>query len=83
MSKQRTRKFVTKILKKTCSSLVKLFLRERIILHKISTISCKKKTNAKNKYFFVVAQNKSKSANMGSSTVQLHSVDLIDNQIQK
>ena len=28
------------------------------------------------------AQNKCKSANMGSSTVQLHGVDLIDIQIQ-
>ena len=35
MSKQRTRKFVNKILRKTCSSLVNLFLTERIILHKI------------------------------------------------
>ena len=73
MSKQRTRKFVTKILKKTCSSLLKLFLTERIILRKISTLQ---KINA----FF--AQNKCKSANMGSSTVQLHGVDLIDIQFQ-
>ena len=34
------------------------------------------KISAKNKYFF--AQNQCKSANMGSSTVQLHGVDLID-----
>ena len=40
MSKQRTYKFVTKILRKTCSSLVKIFVTERIILRKISTISC-------------------------------------------
>ena len=33
-----------------------------------------------NKCFF--AQNKCKSANMGSSTVQLQGVDLIDIQIQ-
>ena len=36
---------------------------------------------AKNKCFFF-AQNKCKSENMGSSTVQLHGVDLIDIQIQ-
>ena len=59
MSKLRTRKFVTKILRKTCSSLVKLFLTKRKILHKIST-------------FF--AQNKCKNANTGSSTVQLQGV---------
>ena len=41
-------------------------------------ISDKKLCN--NKCFF--AQNKCKSANMGSSTVQLHGVDLIDIQIQ-
>ena len=79
MSKQRTRKFVTKILRKTCSSSVNIFLAERIILRKISTISCNK-ISAKNKCFF--AKNKCKSANMGSSTVQLHGVDLIDMQIQ-
>ena len=38
------------------------------------------KLSAKNKCFF--AQNKCKGANMGSSTVQLHGVDLIDIQIQ-
>ena len=80
ISKQRTRKFVTIILRKTCSSLVKLFLTERIILHKINTIELQK-INAKNMCFF--AKNKCKSANMGSSTVQLHDViDLIDIQIQ-
>ena len=35
---------------------------------------------AKKKYFF--AKNKCKSANMGSSTVQLHGVEVIDMQIQ-
>ena len=70
---------MTKILRKTRSSLVKLFLTERIILHKISTIELQK-ISAKNSGFF--AQNKCKSANMGSSTVQLHGVDLIDIQIQ-
>ena len=79
MSKQRTRKFVTEILRKTCSSLVKLFLTERIILHKISTIELQT-ISAKNKCFF--AQNKFKSANLESSTFQLHGVDLIDIQIQ-
>ena len=75
ISTQRTRKFVTKIRRKTCSSLVKLFLTERIILHKISTIELQK-ISAKISAFF--AQNKCKSANMGLSTIQLHGVDLID-----
>ena len=35
--------------------------------------------SAKNKWFF--GKNKCKSANMGSSTVQLHCVDLIDIQL--
>ena len=38
------------------------------------------KISAKNKIYF--PQNKCKSANMGSSTVQLHGVDLIDIQLQ-
>ena len=38
------------------------------------------KISAKNKCFF--AKIKCKSANVGSSTVQLHGVDLIDIQIQ-
>ena len=38
------------------------------------------KISAKNKWFF--AKNKCKNVNMGSSTVQLHGVDLIDIQIQ-
>ena len=42
-------------------------------------MSCKKISD-KNKWFF--AKNKCKSENMGSSTVQLHDVDLIDIQIQ-
>ena len=53
--------------------------RLRIILSKISTINFHI-INAKNKWFF--AKNKYKSANIGSSTVQLHGVDLIDIQIQ-
>ena len=79
MSKQRTRKFVTKTFRKTCTSLEKLFLTERIILHKIRTISCKKLVL---KISALFAQNKCKSTNMGSSPVQLHAVDLIDIQIQ-
>ena len=39
-----------------------------------------KKISSKNKWFFT--KNKCKSANMGSSTVQLHGVDLIDIQIK-
>ena len=58
---------------------IKLFLTERIILRKISTISCKKLVLKLNVFF---ANNKCKSANMGSSTVQLDGVDLIDIQIQ-
>ena len=38
------------------------------------------KISAKSKFFF--AQNKCKSANMGSSAVQLHGVELIDIQVQ-
>ena len=79
MPKNRTHKFVTKILRKTCSSLEKLFLTERIILRKISTISCKKQVLKRSVFF---AENKCKSANMGSSAVQLHGVDPIDMQIQ-
>ena len=39
------------------------------------------KISAKNMWVFL-QKNKCKSANMGSSTVQLHGVDLIDLQIQ-
>ena len=52
---------------------------ERIILLKISTISCKKLAIKISAFF---AQNKCKSANMWSSAVQLHGVDLIDIQMQ-
>ena len=38
------------------------------------------KMSAKNMCFF--SENKCKSANMESSTVQLHGVDLIDMQVQ-
>ena len=71
MSKQRTRKFVTKILRKTCSSLVKIIsARENFTQNKY------------NKLQKIRAKNKCKRSNMGSSTVQLHGVDLIDIQIQ-
>ena len=78
MSKQRTRIFVTKILRKLCSSLVKIIsdVENNFTRNKCNKL---KKISAKNKYFF--AKNKCNSANMGSSTVQLHGVD-IDIQIQ-
>ena len=38
--------------------------------------------NKYNKLQKINAKNKCKSANMGSSTVQLHGVDLIDIQVQ-
>ena len=76
MSKQRTRKFATKIHRKTCSSLVKI----------ISDVENNFTQNNYNKLQkisdFLLKSNKCKSANMGSSTVQLHGVDLIDIQIQ-
>ena len=79
MSKQRTRKFVTKILRKTCSSLVKIISdgENNFTQNKYNKLQ---KISAKKKCFF--AKNNCKSANMGSSTVQLHGVDLIDIQIQ-
>ena len=70
MSKQRTHKFVTKILRKTCLSLVKI-ISDGENFNKIS-----------NKLQKISAKNKCKSANIRSSTVQLHGVDLIDMQIQ-
>ena len=71
MSKHRTRKFVTKILRKTCSSLIKI----------ISDGENNFRQNKYNKLQKISAKNKCKSANTGSSTVQLHGVDLIDMQI--
>ena len=68
ISKQRTRKFVTKILRKSCSSLVKI-------------ISDRENYFTKNKYNKlqkISAKNKCKSVNMGSSTVQIHCLDPID-----
>ena len=59
MSKQRTRKFVTKILWKTCSALLKI----------ISEGENNFMQNKYNKLQKISAKNKCKSANMGSSTV--------------
>ena len=71
MSKQRTREFVTKVLRKTCSSLVKIISDgENNFTH--NKYNNKQKISAKNKCFF--EKNKCKSANMGSSTVKLHGV---------
>ena len=67
MSKQRTCKLVTKILMKTCSSLVKI-------------ISIKNKCSKWMKYRNVLPNLK--NANMRSSTVHLHGVNLTDMQIQ-
>ena len=68
MSKQRTRKFVTKILRKTCSSLVKIIPDGE---NNFTQNRCNKlqKISAKRSAFF--AKHKCKSANMGSCTVQL------------
>ena len=51
MSKQRTRKFVTKILRKTCSSLVKIISDggNNFTQNKYDKL---KEISAKNKYFF-------------------------------
>ena len=70
---------MTEILRKTCSSLVKI-ISDGENNFKQNKYNKLQKISAKNKNFF--AQNKCKSANMGSSTVQLHGVDLIDIQIQ-
>ena len=47
---------------------------ERLILHNISAISCRKSV--------LKIRAKCKSANMGSSIAQLNDVDLIDIQVQ-
>ena len=79
MPKQRTRKFVSKLLRKTCSSLVKITSDgdNNFTQNKYNKLQ---KISVQNKCFF--AENKCKSANMGSSTVELHGVDPIDMQIQ-
>ena len=66
---------MTKILKKTCSSLVK-------IISDVENNFTQNKYNKLQKISDFCAKNKCKSANMGSSTVQLHGVNLIDIQIQ-
>ena len=68
MSNQRTRKFVTQIIRKTCSSLVKIISDgdNNFTKNKYNKLQ---KISAKNVCF---AKNKCKSANMGSSTVQLY-----------
>ena len=71
---------MTKILIKTCSSLIKIISDVENNFKQNSTINKLQKVSDKNKWFF--AKNKCKSANKGSSTVQLHGVDLIDMQIQ-
>ena len=76
MSKQSTCKFVTKILRKICSSLVK------IISDGQNDFMQNKYSKLQKRRFFFFAENMCKSANMASSTVQLHGVDLIDMQIQ-
>ena len=79
MSKQRTRKFETKILRKRCSWLVKIIPdgENNFTQNKYNKLQ----KTLKNKWIFY-KKNKCKSAKMGSSTVQLHGVDLIDIQIQ-
>ena len=76
MSKQRARKFVTKILRKTCSLLVKIIPdgENNFTQNKYNKLQ---KINVN--FFF---SHICKSANMGSSTVQLHVVCLIDMQTQ-
>ena len=64
MSKQRTRKFVTKVLRKTCSSLVKI--------NSYGEINFKQ--NKYNKFKKISDFSQKISANMGSSTVQLQYV---------
>ena len=70
--KQRTRKFVTKILRKTCSSLVK------IISDGDNYFTQNRYNKLEKKCFFA----KNMYANMRSSTVQLHGVDLTDMRIK-
>ena len=70
-----TCKLVAKILKKTCSSKVKRITdRENNFMQD--------KCNMWMKYIYRNIVPNHKNANMGSSTVHLHGVDLIDMQIQ-
>ena len=73
MSKQRTHKVVTYILRKTCSSLVK-------VISDGENNFTQNKCNKLMKYRNELPNHK--NANMRSSTVHLHGVDLIDVQIQ-
>ena len=67
MSKQKPSKFVSKILKKTCSSLAKIISdrENNFTQNKYNELQ---KISAKNKCIFLQI-NKCKSENMGSSTV--------------
>ena len=69
MSEQRTRKFVTKILRKTCSSSVKNISDGEINFEQ-NKHNKLRKISAKNKWLF----RQKISANIGSSTVQLQYV---------
>ena len=72
MSKQRTCKLVTEILIKTYSSV-------KIISDRVNNFM-QNKNNKWMKFRNVLTNHK--NSNMGSSTVHLHDVDLIDMQIQ-
>ena len=72
--------FMTKILRKICSSLVKIISDGENNFTQNKDKKLKVKIRAKNLCFFT--KNKCKSSNMGSSAVQLHGVDLMDIQIQ-
>ena len=67
MSNQRTRKFVTKILRKTCSSLVKI-VSDGENNFKQNKYNKFKKISDKNKWFFL-QKNNCKNEDVGSSTV--------------
>ena len=73
MSKQRTRHFVTKILRITCSSLAKTISVEE-------NNFTQNKCNKLMKYRNVLPNHK--NANMGTYTVHLHGAHLIDMEIQ-
>ena len=72
MSKQRTCKLLTEILMKTYSSV-------KIISERVNNFM-QNKSNKWMKFRNVLTNHK--NSNMGSSTVHLHDVDLIDMQIQ-
>ena len=62
----------SRICMKTCSLLEKLILTERIILFKVNAIILKYRNTSANY----------KNADICSSAIQLHGVDMIDMQIQ-